>query len=283
MGKAQKRARKKDFRDQRMAEYASGARRRRLALFVAVAVAVLALVAVAIGSGFGGDDDAPRPAAEDDNTQPAGGDETAPAEDDDTEPAGGVACGGEEPAAAKADQYDKAPANQLEPGVDYRAIVTTSCGTIEMDLLEKETPATVSNFIFLANEGFYDGLIWHRVERNAVIQTGDPNGINGAEPDGPGYGIKDELPKESSEYVYGVVGMANAGPGTAGSQWFIVTFKDGPAGYQPLYAIFAKVDEGSYETLEKIDKLPTTGGADPVKAVLPITPVFIESIEIVES
>ncbi|MQB01131.1 MAG: peptidylprolyl isomerase [Actinobacteria bacterium] len=267
MGKAQKRARKKEFRDQRLAEYAAGARRRRLAMFVAVAVALLALIAVAIGSGFVGGDE---------------GDEDSPAAQGDTG-TGDVACGGDDPPEAEPMQYDAAPEDQLERGVDYRAVVHTSCGDIEMDLLEKKAPATVSNFIFLANEGFYDGLSWHRVERNTVVQTGDPNGINGEEPDGPGYGIKDEPPKASSEYVYGVVGMANAGPGTAGSQWFIVTFKDGPAGYQPLYAIFGKVDEGSYETLEKIDKLPTKGGNDAVQAVQPQTPVFIESIEILES
>jgi cyclophilin family peptidyl-prolyl cis-trans isomerase len=268
MGKAQKRARKKEFRDQRMAEYAAAARRQRLVLFVAVAVAVMALIAVAIGSGFVGGDEA---------------DEGSPAAQGDTEAAGDVACGGDDPPEAETMQYEAAPEDQIEPGVDYRAVVHTSCGDIEMDLLEKKAPATVSNFIFLASEGFYDGLLWHRVERNSVIQTGDPNGINGEEPDGPGYAIEDEPPKASSEYVYGVVGMANAGPGTAGSQWFIVTFEDGPAGYQPLYAIFGKVDEGSYETLEKIDKLPTKGGNDPVQAVQPQTPVFIESIEILES
>jgi cyclophilin family peptidyl-prolyl cis-trans isomerase len=263
MGKAQKRARKKEFRDQRLAEYAASTRRRRSAMFVAVAVAVIALIAIAIGSGFVDDDE-------------------NPAAQGNTEPTGEVACDGEEPPEANPQQYPEPPEDQLEPGVDYRAIVRTSCGDIEMDLLEKKAPATVGNFIFLANEGFYDGLPWHRVERNSVIQTGDPNGINGEEPDGPGYAIEDEPPKKSNEYVYGVVGLANAGPGTGGSQWFIVTKKDGPSGYQPLYAIFGTVDEGSYETLDKIDKLPTTGGDDPVVAVQPQTPVYIESIEILE-
>jgi cyclophilin family peptidyl-prolyl cis-trans isomerase len=270
MGKVQKRARKKEFRDQRAVEYAAAERRRRLATFIAVAVAVIALLAIAIGSGFvGGDEADDTPAAQDD-TEPV------------AQPTGDVACGGEDPPAAEPQQYPEPPEDQLENGVDYRAVVHTSCGELEMDLLEKKAPATVSNFIFLAREGFYDGLWWHRVERKTVIQTGDPNGT-GEEPNGPGYAIEDEPPKESSEYVYGVVGMANAGPGTAGSQWFVVTKKDGPAGYQPLYAIFGTVDEGSYGTLEKIDKLPTKGGNDPVQAVMPQNPVFIESIEILES
>lgn len=267
MGKAQKRARKKEFRDQRVAEYTARARRQRMAMFIAVTVALVGLIAVALGSGLGAGDE----------------DEVPPAGQASPQPAGAVACGGDEPPEADPQQYDAAPEDQLEPGVDYRAVVHTSCGDLEMDLLEEKSPATVGNFVFLANEGYYDGLLWHRVERNTVIQTGDPNGIAGEQPDGPGYAIEDELPKRSSEYVYGVVGMANAGPGTAGSQWFIVTHKDGPAGYQPLYAIFATVDEASYETLEAIDKLPTTGGNDPAAAVMPQNPVYIESIEILES
>jgi peptidylprolyl isomerase len=280
-GKAQKRARKKEFRDQRVAEWQAAARRRRMALFSVVVVALLALVAVALGSGLLSDDEPTGPGEDVPAAgQPEPSDQPEPA--DQPEP-GAVACDGEQPPAAQPKQYPKAPPNQLKKGVDYRAIVHTSCGDIQMDLLEKETPATVSNFIFLAQEGYYDGLIWHRVERSAVIQTGDPNGINGQEPDGPGYAIKDELPKAASEYVYGVVGMANAGPDTAGSQWFIVTHPEGPAGYQPLYAIFAKVDEGSYATLDEIEKVPTKGGDDPVVAVQPANPIYIETIEIVEA
>ena len=78
-----------------------------------------------------------------------------------------------------------------------------------------------------------------------MIQSGDPNGQNGVPPDGPGYTIPDEPPEKSKEYVYGVVGMANSGqPNTGGSQFFIVTRKNGPAGYQPFYAIFGEVVEG---------------------------------------
>jgi cyclophilin family peptidyl-prolyl cis-trans isomerase len=278
MGKAQKRARKKDFRDQRQAEWAAQERRRRIAMFGVLAVAVLGLIGFALGSGFvGGDED-------EGDDQPAAA-QPSPSDSPSAAPGfvatGPPACGGEEPPAADPQQYSAPPKNQIEVGVDYRAVVHTSCGDIEMDLLEEKAPRSVSNFIFLATEGFYDGLIWHRVEPD-VIQTGDPNGLNGQDPDGPGYAIADEFPEKASEYVYGVVGMANAGPGSTGSQWFIVTHKPGPAGYQPLYSIFGKVDKGSYETLEKIRKLPTQGGADPATAVMTLEPVYIESIEIVE-
>jgi peptidylprolyl isomerase len=150
-------------------------------------------------------------------------------------------------------------------------------------LLEDSAPISVNNFVFLAREGFYDGLIWHRVEGDSVIQTGDPNGQNGVEPDGPGYAIDDEPPTKASEYVYGVVGMANSGPNTGGSQFFIVVHKGGPAGFPPNYSIFGEVAESSYEALEAIRKLPTKGGNDPVEAVKPIVPVYIESIDIVET
>ena len=273
MGKAQKRARKKEFRDAREAEWAAAERRRRMALYIAAAVAVLALVGFAIGSSLvGGDEDGGK-----------GGDVAAGGNGGNGGNGGGaVACGAEAPAEAAPQEYAKAPPHQLEEGVDYRAIVHTSCGDIELDLLEEDTPATVSNFVFLAEEGYFDGLIWHRVE-SSVIQTGDPNGLNGQPPDGPGYAIKDELPKEASEYVYGVVGMANSGPGTAGSQWFIVTHKEGPAGFQPLYAIFATVDEASFAVLDEIGKQPTQGGSDPTEAVKPKKPIYIETIEIVEA
>ncbi|MFP5298738.1 MAG: peptidylprolyl isomerase, partial [Actinomycetota bacterium] len=204
------------------------------------------------------------------------------------------------PEEADPQQYDSSPTLELEPGVDYRAVIETSCGTIEMDLLEEEAPASVANFVFLAGEGFYNGLLWHRVERNSVIQTGDPDGQNGTPPDGPGYFIPDEFPERDNEYIYGVVGMANAGPGTTGSQFFIVIHDpdkscDGkgrpqkagtpgthhcPAGFQPLYNIFGRVSESSYETLERIAAQETQGGNNPVEAVKPVANIYINSIQI---
>lgn len=121
-------------------------------------------------------------------------------------------------------QYDSAPDMMLEDGIDYRAVIHTSCGDIEMDLVEERARVTVNNFVFLARAGFYDGLTWHRVERNFLIQTGDPNGQNGTPPDGPGYTVPGELPDRPREYVFGVVAMADAF--TAGSQFFIVVHTD---------------------------------------------------------
>lgn len=186
-------------------------------------------------------------------------------------------------------QYDSPPPLEVEPGVDYSAVIATSCGDIEMDLLEERSPKTVANFVFLAREGFYEGLTFHRVETNVVIQGGDPIGDGTG---GPGYSIPDENPPKSSVYVYGVVGMANSGPDTAGSQFFVVVHdaqdrenpnKLEPAGFPAAYAVFGTVEETSYETLEKIRKVPTQGGADPAVASRPVNPIYIESVEIIEN
>lgn len=260
----EKRARKKEHRDAVRAEQLAALRRRRIVRGVG-AVVVLGVVAfLALRSGGDADETAeikPSPTA-----QPM------------------VACGGTEPPEAAATGYDAAPEMALEDGVDYRAIVHTSCGQIEIDLLEEDAPETVNNFVFLANDGYFEGLIWHRIERNFVIQTGDPNGQNGTPPDGAGYTIPDELPDRPRDYVYGTVAMANAGPDTGSSQWFIIVHEphDEPAGLQTLYSIFGRVDPSSYEALDAIAKLETQGGNDPIEAVKPITPVYINEIEIIE-
>ena len=269
----EKRARKKAARDAALAAREAEMRRRRWARLGAVGLVIALIVGLAIFSG----DDSGDGGGNGGDSEPAAGETSAAP--------GGVACGAEEPPAADPQQYEE-PRNVTEEGVDYGAIIQTSCGDIEMDLLEEKAPETVNNFIFLAREGYYDGLIWHRVEPDSVIQTGDPDGVNGQEPDGPGYTIADEFPQEASEYVYGVVGLANAGPGTGGSQFFIVVHDpDGgePAGFQPLYSIFAEVAESSYPTLEEISKQETFGGNDPAQATVPVSPIYIEAIEITES
>lgn len=281
----EKRARKKAARDALLEAQAAEARRRKYARLGGVGLVIALVVGLALASG-----------GEDNGGQPNDAAGDAQSEE--------VACGGEKPAEPTSQQYDSPPEPEVEPGVDYGAVIRTSCGDIELDLLEDKAPASVANFVFLAEEGFYNGLIWHRVEQNAVIQTGDPNGQNGEEPDGPGYSIPDEFPERGSEYVFGTVGMANAGPGTTGSQFFVVVHdpkkscnakgellkgeaaKDPergsycPAGYQPLYSIFAEVDPESFETLLTIAKEPTRAGNDPVEAVKPVDPIYIESIEI---
>jgi len=198
------------------------------------------------------------------------------------EPAVDVACGAEAPPKANPQQYAR-PEEVTRARTDYRAVIHTSCGDIEMDLLEQQAPRNVNNFVFLAQEGFYDGLTFPRVVNNFVIQAGDPNDANGTPPDGPGYTIPDEFPDEGPDYVYGVVAMASTGaPDSAGSQFFIVVQSEGPAGLDPLYSIFGVVEESSFETLEKIATVPTKGGTG-ADAEEPVANVYIESIEITEA
>lgn len=117
-----------------------------------------------------------------------------------------------------------------------RAVIETEKGTIIFTLFADEAPKAVSNFVFLTKEGFYDGLTFHRVEPGFVVQGGDPNG-NGT--GGPGYKFEDEPVKRS--YTRGIVAMANSGPNTNGSQFFIM-LADTPL--PPQYTIFGEVTAG---------------------------------------
>jgi cyclophilin family peptidyl-prolyl cis-trans isomerase len=222
-----------------------------------------------------------------------------------------AACDAEAPQQADPREYDSPPPQVLENGVDYLAEVETSCGTFTIDLLEDEAPESVNNFVFLANEGFYDGLIFHRVEQNAVLETGDPEpdpvptapaeSVADDTRDGPGYTIPDELPRSNEAYVYGTVAMANEGPNTGGSVFFIV-IHDPPnpddndegfekAGLRPDYSIFGRVlvddaeaePEGEPEpTLEEIATQELLVGDDPRIATRPAIPIYVNSVEIVE-
>ena len=198
-------------------------------------------------------------------------------------------CDAGDPPENNAQQYDE-PASQeqiLGVGVDYWATIETSCGPIEVDLLEEEAPATVANFIFLAGEGFYDGLTWHRIAPEFVIQGGDPEGDGSG---GPGYEFADELPAKSNVYTFGAMAMANSGPDTNGSQFFIVTHdsKDAlegdkklePAGLQPSFSYFGQASEESYETINKIQKVEV--GTEPGTEERPVIPVYILSVTIEE-
>lgn len=271
----EKRARKKQYRDERRAAMEAALRRRRIIrlMFILVVLGVVVTLAFTVGS------DEEEPAA-DRNPQASA---TVSAEPR----SGEVACGAERPPEANPKQYD-APEQVLEDGVDYAAVIQTSCGEIEFDLLEEDAPETVNNFVFLAQEGYFDGLTWHRIVGNFVIQSGDPDGVNGQEPDGPGYEIKDELPAQANVYTFGAVAMANSGANTGGSQFFIVTHQgpegetDVPAGLTPDYALFGQVEKASFDVVEEIGKIPTLGGDDPSQGDTPRNPVYIESIRIVE-
>ncbi len=114
--------------------------------------------------------------------------------------------------------YTSPPAMVIDPQKSYTATIQTADGDIVLQLFADKTPNTVNNFVFLAQEGFYDGVIFHRIIENFMVQGGDPTGTGRG---GPGYSFGDEFHPELSHDGPGVLSMANAGPNTNGSQFFI--------------------------------------------------------------
>jgi len=147
----------------------------------------------------------------------------------------------------------KAPKQVLAKGEKATAVVETSCGTFDIALDTTRAPKTANSFAFLADEGFYDDLTFHRVAPEFVIQGGDPLGTGTG---GPGYSV-DEKPPANLAYTKGVVAMAKSAaepPGRSGSQFFVVLSAD--AGLPPEYALVGKVDKG-FGVVERIGKLGT--------------------------
>ena len=157
-----------------------------------------------------------------------------------------------------------------QSGKTYYATLKTTAGEIEI-ILSNATPVTTNNFVFLAQEKFYEGVIFHRTIPGFMIQGGDPTGTGSG---GPGYQFPDE--KFTGEYKKGVVAMANAGPNTNGSQFFIM-HADYPL--PPNYIIFGMVTKG-IETVNKIATALTV--QDGQENSRPVSPVKIESIAILE-
>jgi peptidyl-prolyl cis-trans isomerase B (cyclophilin B) len=115
-------------------------------------------------------------------------------------------------------QWSSAPEMTIDPENNYQAKIETNKGNITLDLFPKFAPKTVNNFVFLANQGFYDDVTFHRVISNFMIQGGDPTGTGRG---GPGYRFEDEVRENPLKHETGVISMANAGPNTNGSQFFI--------------------------------------------------------------
>jgi peptidyl-prolyl cis-trans isomerase B (cyclophilin B) len=115
-------------------------------------------------------------------------------------------------------KWKNPPEMQIDPDKTYRAVIETDRGVIELEFYPQQAPKTVNNFVFLAREGFYDGIMFHRVIENFVIQGGDPTGTGRG---GPGYTFEDEVKGNPLKHETGVISMANSGPNTNGSQFFI--------------------------------------------------------------
>ncbi len=136
-------------------------------------------------------------------------------------------------------QWNKAPEMKIDVKKKYFATMETNKGDIELQLFPENAPKTVNNFVFLAREGFYDGVSFHRVISNFVIQGGDPTGTGAG---GPGYKFEDETYNNPLKHETGVISMANAGPNTNGSQFFI-THSPQPH-LDGKHTVFGKVVKG---------------------------------------
>jgi cyclophilin family peptidyl-prolyl cis-trans isomerase len=164
--------------------------------------------------------------------------------------------------------WPQPPAMEIDPQKQYTATLSTSQGDITIELFPQEAAQTVNNFVFLARQGFYNGVIFHRTISGFMIQGGDPTGTGTG---GPGYRFKDEPVKR--RYTRGIVAMANSGPNTNGSQFFIM---HADTSLPPSYTIFGRVTDG-LDVVDKIAEAPT-GAQD-----RPRNPTTIETVSVQES
>jgi peptidyl-prolyl cis-trans isomerase B (cyclophilin B) len=151
-------------------------------------------------------------------------------------------------------QWSKPPAQEIDPEKKYKATIETDRGDIVIELAPQYAPKTVNNFVFLARQGYYDGVTFHRVISNFMIQGGDPTGTGRG---GPGYTFEDETRGNPLKHETGVLSMANAGPNTNGSQFFI-THSPQPH-LNGKHTVFGKVVEGQdvVDAIRQGDKMTT--------------------------
>ena len=170
----------------------------------------------------------------------------------------------------KRQKFSAAPPMIIDTAKNYTATMVTSKGTLEIVLDALGAPTTVNSFVYLARWHYFDGIVFHRVIPGFVLQGGDPTGTGTG---GPGYRFNDELPK-AGRYELGSLAMANSGPHTNGSQFFVISGPDGMR-LPPLYALFGKVVKG-LDVVEAINAIGTSSGK-------PKEDVVIESVTITEA
>jgi peptidyl-prolyl cis-trans isomerase B (cyclophilin B) len=248
------------LRARREAERRAARRRRARIAYGSLAAIVVAAVVVAVVVRSG--DDPAAPAAPAPTPLDARADAPgAPAQ---------VACGGRIPPRKPKPTFDKAPPVTARAGGDYQLVLATSCGSFTMRLDARAAPATVSSLLFLARRGVYDSTWFHRVVPGGsggigVIQGGDPKGDGSGD---AGYELPDELPKGKDPYKRYTVAMANSGPGTSGSQFFVST-QDNPTALLPSkYTLVGTVTAGR-EVVDRIARVPVGGpqGDTPTQSV----------------
>ena len=166
---------------------------------------------------------------------------------------------------SKAKQWSQPPEMEIDPSKEYTAVFHTGKGDIKAHLYADKVPNTVNNFVFLARQGFYDGTVFHRVIKDFMAQGGDPTGTGRG---GPGYRFNDEFHPKLRHSQPGVLSMANAGPNTNGSQFFITHV---PTPWlDNKHSVFGQVTEG----LDVLMSIPPSDAGNP--------PVRLNSVEIIE-
>ena len=172
-------------------------------------------------------------------------------------------------------QWSSQPPMTIDQNKQYTATIKTNYGDIEAQLFPKDAPVTVNNFVFLARQGFYNGVKFHRVVKGFVIQGGDPTGTGAG---GPGYRFADE--KISKDYIAGTLAMANAGADTNGSQFFI-TLADLSGRLPKKYTIFGQVTSG-LDVVKNIGNVSVQAKVPGAEVSSPTVDVHIDSITIQE-
>ncbi len=165
--------------------------------------------------------------------------------------------------------YPAPPALEIDPARSYQAVIKTDHGDMHFELYAQQAPRTVNNFIFLARQGFYDGVIFHRVIPGFMAQTGDPTGTGTG---GPGYTFADEFHPDLRHDGPGVLSMANAGPNTNGSQFFIT--HEATPWLDDRHSVFGRLTKGQ-------DVLLSIPARDPARRNAPAA--VIHTIEILET
>jgi len=169
-------------------------------------------------------------------------------------------------------QYSNVPPVMIDTSAQYTAVIRTKMGNMAIELFASQAPVTVNNFIFLANDGFYDGVIFHRVIPSFMIQGGDPLGRGTG---GPGYKFQDEFVASLTFDQPGKLAMANSGPATNGSQFFVTTV---PTPHlNGKHTIFGQITEGQ-DVANAISMADTSGPAN-----MPVTPIIILGIDITKN
>ena len=214
------------------------------------------------------------------STTIASGDATTTVPSDATTPSdfayGTTECPPVEGAATQTQNFDDSFALCIDPTKTYTAVVTTNMGTYSAVLDAAKAPGTVNNFVSLARNKYFDGTTCHRAIPGFMIQCGDPTATGSG---GPGYKFADELPA-AGEYKIGSLAMANSGPNTNGSQFFVISGDQGVS-LPPSYTLFGQVTDGLDSTVVALD---AAGNDDPSSnGVPPLKDIKIESITITES